>query len=310
MTSLLHVRDDAAFQQFPLQPFRIRHELAQDPLLTLPAILDLVRELPGDRIEYNSGKAAINQDPDATPLVDLPPEEVIRQIETAGAWMVLKRVETHPAYMRLLRDALSSVSSAQGFASLEDAGFFDLRGFLFVSSPRSITPFHVDSEANFFVQIHGEKYFNLYDNRDGSIADEEQIEGTIARHRNLTLDPAHEAKGVRHHLDPGEGLFVPYQWPHWVETVDTYSISLALTWKTKDVLRRNDLLTMNAMLRDRGYPQRAPGVAPMADALKVASLRAFKAVSAPLRRSERLRAVVRRLALGKGGNYFYRKSAP
>jgi hypothetical protein len=309
MSSLL-TADESAFERlFPEQPFRIRHALAGDPRLTLPAILDLVRALPGDRIEYNSGKASVSQDPDATPLVDLPPEEVIRQIETAGAWMVLKRVESHPAYMQLLRDALMSVARAQGHASLEDAGFFDLRGFLFVSSPRSITPFHIDSEANFFVQIHGEKFFNLYDNRDRSIASEEQIEGTIAKHRNLKFDPAYDAKGVRHHLDPGEGLFVPYQWPHWVETVDTYSISLALTWKTRDVLRRNDLITMNSMLRDRGLPQRAPGLSPLADAAKIAAFRLAKGVTAPLRRSERLRAFVRRLALGRDGNYFYRKNA-
>ena len=31
-----------------------------------------------------------------TPLVDLDPEEVIAKIETAGAWMVLKRIEHQP----------------------------------------------------------------------------------------------------------------------------------------------------------------------------------------------------------------------
>ena len=46
--------------------------------------------MPRDRIEYNSGKAAVSQDPSTTPLVDLSPEEVIKKIETAGAWMVLK----------------------------------------------------------------------------------------------------------------------------------------------------------------------------------------------------------------------------
>ena len=79
--------------------------------------------------------------------------------------MVLKRVENSPEYRKLLEDALMSVARARGFKSLRDAGFEQIEGFLFVSSPNSTTPFHLDSEDNFFVQIHGEKFFRIYDNR-------------------------------------------------------------------------------------------------------------------------------------------------
>ncbi len=305
MTALI-VADPAAFEAcFPHQPFRIRHALAGDARLTLEAILDLMRSLPRDRIEYNSGKASIGQDPDATPVVDLPPEEIIRQIETAGAWMVLKRIESHPTYAALLQEALMSAVAAHGYRSLNEAGFLDVRGFLFVSSPKSLTPFHMDSEANFFVQIHGEKYFSIYDNRDGKIANSEQIEASVSKHRNLKWDEAFEASGVRHHLDPGEGLYAPYQWPHWVETGDAYSISVAITWKTKEICHRNDLLIVNAFLRDRGLPQNAPGFSPRADALKVGAWRACMFLTAPLRRSEIIRRFLRGLVLGKKANYFY-----
>src|SRR5207244_5316170 len=80
-------------RDFPLKPFAIRHRLAGHPLLTLPRIAQLASELPRDLIEYNSGKVAISQDPDAIRAVNLDPVEVVKSIETAGAWMVLKRVE-------------------------------------------------------------------------------------------------------------------------------------------------------------------------------------------------------------------------
>ena len=57
-----------------------------------------------------------------------------------------------------------SVARARGFNSLLDAGFEQVEGFLFVSSPNSTTPFHLDSEDNFFVHIHGEKFFTIFDN--------------------------------------------------------------------------------------------------------------------------------------------------
>src|SRR3954465_11662964 len=111
--------DNAALRrEFPLKPFAIRHKLAGHPLLTLPRIAQLAAELPRDLIEYNSGAGAISQDPDRIPPADLDPVEVVKRIETAGAWMVLKRVENAPEYRALLEDALLSVARARGFNSL------------------------------------------------------------------------------------------------------------------------------------------------------------------------------------------------
>lgn len=302
---LLEAEPNAFEMLFPLKPFRIRHRLVGDPRLTLEAILELVKFMPRDRLEYNSGKAAVSQDPTTTPLVDLSPEDVVRQIETAGAWMVLKRIEIHPTYRQLLDDALLSVARARGFASNEAAGFTDIQGFLFVSSPRSTTPFHLDSEDNFFVQVHGEKDFNIYDNEDKSIASDDQVEHAITKHRNLKFDESYEARGMHNHLLPGEGVFVPYCWPHYVKTCDTYSISVAITWKTRAVKRRNDLFVANGMLRDRGFPQKAPGVNPVADVAKLGIFRAVNAVVSPLRRSEGMRRLIRSVVLGKNANYYY-----
>ena len=309
MTALLTAEPTVFETLFPDQPFRIQHGLVGDARLTLPAILELVKALPRDRIEYNSGKAAVSQDPSSTPLVDLDPEDVITQIETAGAWMVLKRVEHHPTYRALLEEVLASVAKARGFAGVKDAKFTDIQGFMFVSSPHSTTPFHLDSEDNFFVQIHGDKQFAIYDNADRSIASEDQIEHAITKHRNLKFDDAYAARGTVNELKPGEGVFVPYIWPHWVKTKDTYSISLAITWKTPEVKRRNNLYVANSMLRDRGFPQRAPGVSPGLDRIKVAAVQAMALLAAPLRQSEGLRKLIRTLVLGKDANYYYRDKA-
>src|SRR6185295_4871270 len=191
---------EALRRDFPLKPFAIHHKLAGHPLLMLPRIAELAAELPRDLIEYNSGKVAISQDPDAIPSVDLDPVEIVKQIETAGAWMVLKRVENSPEYKQLLEDMLLSVARARGFNSLADAGFEQLEGFLFVSSPNSTTPFHLDSEDNFFVQIHGEKFFTVYDNSDRAIADDAEIERSMTKHRNLKFDERFAPRATEFHL--------------------------------------------------------------------------------------------------------------
>lgn len=303
--SMVQPTDPKAFEQFPELPFRIKHELVGNPLLTLPEIVKLVRELPRDQIEYNSGKADIGQDPTKVQALELSPEDVVKSIETAGAWMVLKRVDAHPAYRNILEQALLSIAKGRGFNSLDEAGFEDIQGFLFVSSPNSTTPFHTDAEDNFFVQIHGEKFFSVYDNRDHSIASVEELEASATKHRNIKYDAKFDAKGVKHHLFPGDGVFVPYQWPHWVRTADSHSISLAITWKTKAVRRRNDLYVFNSFLRGMGLPQAAPDAHPALDALKLAMMRTVQATVSPLRKSEGMRRALRRLVLGKNANYYY-----
>jgi Cupin-like domain len=295
---------------FPSRPFAIRHQLNGNPLFSLPSIVDLVQKLPADSIEYNSGKVSIAQDANSVPVIDLDPAEVVRRIETCGAWMVLKSVEADPAYRAVIEQTLLSVARANGHASLKDAGFEDIRGFMFVSSPNATTPFHVDPEDNFFVHIHGDKYFTIGDNRDGSLVSEDEIEHSLTRHRNVTYSPDYESKSTCYSLQRGEGVFVPHLWPHWVRTGSQYSISLAITWKTKEAMRKYGIFVVNSMLRRIGLPQRAPGHNPPLDAVKLALFRLAKAVADPLRKSAAIRAVVRRLVLGRGASYFLRTAKP
>ncbi|MBR1219858.1 cupin-like domain-containing protein [Bradyrhizobium sp. U87765 SZCCT0131] len=304
LSPVISAAHNALRLDFPLKPFAIRHQLASHPLLTLPAIAHLAASLPRDLIEYNSGDAAISQDPDTVKLVPLDPVEVVNRIETAGAWMVLKRIETAPQYRALLEDTLLSVARARGFNSLQDAGFEQVEGFLFVSSPYSTTPFHLDSEDNFFVQIHGEKFFTIYDNHDRSIVSDDEIERSMTRHRNLKFDDSFAPRANEFHLFEGDGCFVPYQWPHWVRTASSYSISVAITWKTAAVRRNNDLHFCNSLLRNLGMPQLPPGAHPALDAVKLAVYRSVVGLIQPLRRSESLRRVIRRIALGKRANYY------
>jgi hypothetical protein len=299
---------DALTRDFPLKPFAIHHKLAGHPLLSLPRIAHLASELPRDLIEYNSGKVAISQDPDAIPAIDLDPIEIVTNIETAGAWLVLKHVENSPHYRKLLEDALLSVARARGFDSLREAGFGEVEGFLFVSSPNSTTPFHLDSEDNLFVQIHGEKFFAVYDNTDRSIVSEQEIERSMTKHRNLKYSESFVSRATDFYLSAGDGCYVPYQWPHWVRTGDCHSISMAITWKTPEVRRLNDLHFFNSWLRGIGLPQLPPGRQPVRDALKLAFYRTVTTAIRPLRASIAMRRLLRRIALGKRANYYLKQT--
>jgi hypothetical protein len=282
-------------------PFHIRHSFSDNPLFRLDRLVELAKSMPRDRIEYNSGAVPPGVKPEDVPGIEMAVDDVIRQIETAHAWLVIKNVEHDPAYARLLEQFVGDLSEASGQPR---DGFSDLQGFIFVSSANSTTPFHIDMEENVLVNIRGEKFVHLIDNADGALVSEEAREIAPSKHRNQHYEPSFEDRAQVFTLNAGDGVHIPYTQPHWVRTGGDYCISIAMTWKTPEVLRLNKIRLMNGTLRRFGLPQAGPGVRPVADAAKVLGHDVMRAVLDPLRKSEGVRNMLRGLIYGRKANYY------
>ena len=288
-------------KKFLKQPFTLQHGLADNPLFSLSRLVELAKTLPRDSIEYNSGKVAVGVKPEDVPKIDIPASEVIKSIETANAWMVIKRVEQDPAYKAILEQF---VVEANALAGRKPSDYSDLEGFIFVSSAKATTPFHIDMEENILIQIKGDKFVRTFDNEDRSLVSEEQMESSPFLHRNRHYEEWFEKRATLHTLKPGDAVHMPYTVPHWVSTGKSYSISMAMTWKTPEVVRLNKIRFMNGTLRGYGMPQRVPGASPVADEAKVMLHDVIRAMMAPLRKSERLRVFLRGMIYGKKANYY------
>ena len=299
--TLVHIDSATAKAKFLKEAFTLKHTLAGHPLFTLPRLVELAKSMPRDRIEYNSGKVAVGVKPEDIPRIDKSPDDVIRSIEVDNAWMVLKRVETHPAYRSVLE---SFVREANLAAGREPGDFSDIQGFIFVSSANATTPFHIDAEENILIQLHGDKFVRTFDNSDRALVNEQWMELSPNRHRNMPYEDWFESRATMHTLKPGDALHMPYMIPHWVSTGSSYSISMAMTWKTPEVIRLNKIRTMNGTLRRFGLPQRGPGASPALDAAKVIAHDVIRAVLDPLRKSERIRNFLRGAIYGKQANYY------
>ena len=288
-------------EKFLKQAFTLQHGLADNPLFSLARLVELAKTLPRDSIEYNSGKVAVGVKPEDIPKIDIPASDVIKSIESANAWIVIKRVEQDPAYKAILEQF---VVEANALAGRKPTDYSDLEGFIFVSSAKATTPFHIDMEENILIQIKGDKFVRTFDNEDRSLISEEQMEYSPSVHRNRHYEEWFEKRATLHTLKPGDAVHMPYAIPHWVSTGKSYSISMAMTWKTPEVVRLNKIRFMNGTLRGYGLPQRAPGASPGADAAKVMLHDAIRGIMAPLRKSERLRVFLRGMIYGKKANYY------
>lgn len=291
-----------AREKFLKKPFMLQHGLAHHPLFALPRLVKLAKSMPRDRIEYNSGKVAVGVKPEDVPKIDMPADEVIRSIETANAWMVIKFVNEDRKYRELLQAFVEAANRAAGKHAKD---YSDLQGFIFISSANATTPFHMDAEENILIQIRGDKFVRTFENDDRALISEEAMEISPSKHRNQDYEDWYENRATIHALKPGDAVHMPYMVPHWVSTGESYSISMAMTWKTPEVLRLNKIRLMNGTLRRFGLPQKPPGISPALDGGKVFAHDLFRAVVDPLRRSEAIRRTLRGLIYGKKANYYY-----
>ena len=255
--------DKAVFERdFNREPFIIQHDLVGHPLFELPRIIELSKSLPADRVEYNAGNVPITLDPVNTPRTGLSIEETIRRIEECRSWMVLKNVETDPDYKALLDECLDPMLSL----------IPDMRGreaFVFVSSPGAVTPFHIDPECNFLLQIRGSKRVRMFPMNDPELLTEEEIELFYAGGtRNLICRDENGEKAQIFELAPGEGLHFPVTMPHWVENGPAVSVSFSVTFRTNDSDRREILYRVNHRLRKAGLKPTPVGKSRARDGVK------------------------------------------
>lgn len=237
---------------YPDQSTKLSHQLAGHGLLTLDALAALAERMPASAVEYNLGKLPLGVRPEDTPSNGLTLGETIRTIETNGSWAVLKNVECDPAYAALLDTALAEL---EPIVAARTGPMLHREAFIFLSSPGSVTPFHMDPEHNILLQIMGVKTMTVFPARDEHLVPAQKSEDFHGGgHRNLVWQDGFKAHGTAVRLKPGDAIHVPVKAPHFVENGPTVSVSLSVTWRSERSVAEGELHSFNALLRKRGLP--------------------------------------------------------
>jgi hypothetical protein len=273
---LMSLDEDLFSAHFDRYPFKIAHRLADHPLLQLPRLIELAASL-GHPILYFRGDHAINQvdeNSDARrTFVDrglerpeLSAVETLARIESCRAWMQLRDVGADPEYATLLGQIIAEF---RGPSERVAANLSAPRADIFVSSPGSTTPFHLDEEHNFLLQIRGSKSLSIADGFDPVVLDPERLRAYFKGSGELTPYSAHlEQHSVQVQLRPGEGVHIPPCHPHWVRNGNEVSISLGILWFSDVTARRRHLYRVNGWLERLGLHPPAPGSSALSDSLK------------------------------------------
>lgn len=258
---------------YPEQPHILSHSLTSHPLLEIEALAQLAERLPLNSVEYNRGDLPIGVDgkPGSNGLTIA---ETIRRVAEAESWAVLKNIEQVPAYEALLMGLLEEIRPEIEAAT---GAMLTPQGFIFVSSPNSVTPYHFDPEHNILLQIRGSKVMTQFPAGDPRfVLDEAHETYHSGGPRELRWDDAFLTHGTPFPLSPGEALFVPVMAPHFVQNGPAPSVSLSITWRSEWSYRESDARIMNAILRERGLRPAAPGRWPQQNYAKAYAFRMLR----------------------------------
>ena len=260
-----------------IQPFH--HNFHEHPLMALPRLARLAESLwPKGQCRF-----MVPESTDATPLSSAfrlrSPDgrhidEVFRHLDEPDSWVALYNVESDPDYRAFLAEVIAAARSSIGQAH---TGIFRVCGYLFLSAPPSVTPFHIDRENNLWLQLRGRKTLTVWDRQDRDVVPAEAVEKFILTGSldDVKLDDSMRGRGRTFDSGPGDGVFFPSTSPHmtrsdtrWTSPGDGVTVSMGVVFYSSETLRDARVHLCNRSLRRLGLPAAFPGRHPWMDAAK------------------------------------------
>lgn len=259
------------------EPFKLQHRLMGHPALELTNLGRVLPALPADQVFYSKSTRDTGEDLDRLHEQrrnGLSIEETIENIRTSDSYIMVRSPESDPSFASLHRDLLADVEE---IIRARGAGMEALESmlYLFIASPNSVTPFHIDRYSTLLLQFRGSKTVTIYPAWDERVADQDACEDYVAyaAHRGPRRHDGGESFGKAFEFSPGESLHIPFVAGHHVQNgADDVSISMSIIFKTAETERMRKAIMFNRKARQAlsrfGFQPSVVGQAPTKDAIK------------------------------------------
>ena len=253
--SLECFEDALEHAQIDRKAFKLTHKLIDHPALALENLSVVIPRLPKSQVMFSTSKLANGDDFEATfrkRPKDAGIEQTLEQLRTSNSYIMVARPEADDSFADLKNMLVSDVRSLMRKAGLGSEPL-DPHLYLFIASPRSVTPFHIDRYSTLLLQFRGSKtvrVFGQWDRRAVTCADRE----AYVAYARTKLPWNHEidAIGQDYSFTPGEALHIPFVAGHHVANgPDDVSISMSIIFNTQESQRWRQALAFNYALRKK-----------------------------------------------------------
>jgi hypothetical protein len=272
--------NEALFREnYNQRPFVLEHHLPGHPLLELAYLVAVAQSFASEhpeRLYYTIGNKNLSGGWDYTTQRKVPPKEAIDQIQTANTWLILKGVQVLPEYRELLDQFLQEIHAVSGREWKHVTASRNLS--IIITSPKQITPYHMDADCNYLLQIAGVKTVYVFNGADRNVVTAEELESFYSGQINAAQYREASQKGAwQFDLTPGHGVHIPVTFPHWVENGDNVSISVSINFRFVD-RTVPDIYRLNSYLRRLRLHPRLPGESALSDGVKKLASKTLRAL--------------------------------
>ena len=245
--------DDAGFDQFDRQAFKFRHKLMGHPALSLDNLARVIPALPKKQVMYSMGKLKNGDDFEGT-FRGQPKEQGIEQtienIRVSDSYVMVSGPEVDPSFAPLHRELVADVETLMRRRGA-GARIVEPQLYLFIASPGSVTPFHIDRYSTFLMQFRGSKEVSVFEQWDERVVSQVHREAYVA-YANTRLPWSQETDrlATRFEFSPGEALHIPFVAGHHVRNGnDDVSISMSIIFNTPQSMGWRRALAFNHSAR-------------------------------------------------------------
>lgn len=218
-------------------PFLFGHTLLGHPALSLENLARAIPALPKAHVYHSNGRLTEGDDFDRAHIDHAPEaslEATLEDLRNTDAYIMVRQPEEHPSFQPLYAELKSDVNELIRKVGL-DGSAEDSMLYLFIASPGSVTPFHIDRYSTLLMQFRGSKEVTVFPAWDDRVVGDEDTEHFFANTgRRPSWRPEAAQYGETFAFSPGQTLHIPFTSGHHVKNGnDDVSISLSIIFNTR-----------------------------------------------------------------------------
>lgn len=245
--------DHDLLNQMDSAAFKFTHKLLGHPALSLENLARVLPALSSERVAYSKGLLHVDDDFEGTfkgRSNDRGIEEIIENIRVSNAYIMVNRPEVDPSFAPLHRQLVEDVETLMRRLGVGDKAI-DPKLFLFIASPNSVTPFHIDRYSTFLMQFRGSKQVSVFPQWDERAVSSAHREAYVSYSgTKLPWNEEIDALGTVFEFAPGETLHIPFIAGHHVRNGgDDVSISMSIIFNTEQSMAWRKALCFNHSAR-------------------------------------------------------------
>jgi Cupin-like domain len=235
------------------EAFKFQHKLLGHPALSLEHLAHVIPALPKDNVMYSKGRLKNGDDFETTfskRPEDQSIEETIEKIRVSDSYIMVSSPEVDASFAPLHKQLIADVEALMQERGLGNAAV-DPRLFLFIASPNSVTPFHIDRYSTFLLQFRGSKQVCVFPPWDERVVSAPNREAYVAyKNTRLPWSAEKDALSIKFDFHPGEALHIPFVAGHHVRNGgEDVSVSMSIIFNTQQSMAWRGALNFN--LRSR-----------------------------------------------------------